>query len=117
MRYKSISLDYLKMMAGKDSAMEKTMLSMLINDLDTQIPKLSSAIQRTNWSSIQTISHHLKSSFAFVGNGTLSNSIKIIEQTSKSSQSLALVEQHMTNITQLLPHVKEELRDALAKQK
>ena len=113
MTFRYISLEYMTLMADNDTELKSEMISMLIEDLATQIPKLELAIQQKDWSSIKAISHHLKSSFVFVGNEQLSTSIKRIESIAPSSVSLPNINQEIVHIKQLLPLVKEELNSAL----
>jgi HPt (histidine-containing phosphotransfer) domain-containing protein len=117
MNFNYISLDYMTLMANDDLELKKTMLEMLIEDLATQVPKLNAAILQTDWPSMKSIGHYLKSSFVFVGNEELSIAIKTIDHHATSRTSMPIIKQQMAKITQLLPFVKKELNSALTQLK
>lgn len=113
MDYKHIDLAYLRLMSAGSTAAEEEMLKLLLTDLSEQLPKLEAAIEKTQWEAIKHISHHLKSSFSFVGNDQLLSAIRAVEQLAERQEAYDEIARSWLLIKEVIPEVQAELKRAL----
>jgi len=115
MNYQYIHLDYLELMAAGDHNTRQQLLQMLITDLESSIPGLRVFWEQQDWQGMQELSHHLKSSFPFVGNERIAEANRQLELELREGGGLSQVDQLLLEIEGLLPKVLEELGEELGK--
>ena len=84
----SIDLSYMDMMADGDNDMKKIMLELLFEEPVQEIESMYPMLKSEDWDSIERVSHKMKSTLAFVGNDTLTETNKKIEHNSKNRVNL-----------------------------
>lgn len=68
MNYQHICLDYLESMTGGDTELRYTLLNLVKQEVEEAVPTMKTALKDKDWHTLQTISHKLKATLAFVGN-------------------------------------------------
>ena len=104
-----INLAYLELMSDGDEDMKQTMIDMLLEELPTEMEKMALLIQEENWAELREVSHKMKSTLAFVGNPTLTDTNQRIEDISKSENGLAELPTLMAKLAATYPHALAEL--------
>ncbi len=77
-----IDLSYMDLMADGDNDMKKVMLELLFDEPVEEIKSMYGLNKNQDWDSLKKVSHKMKSTLAFVGNDTITNVNKEIEQIS-----------------------------------
>ena len=95
-----INLEYMNLMADGDEDMKKTMLEMLLDELPAEIAKIVNLSTSGDLKTLKAVSHKLKSTLAFVGNETLN-------QTNKNIENIAIEEGDI----QLLQNMAKAMQD------
>lgn len=113
--YQFINLDYLELMSDGDDSMKKVLLEMLIAELPDEIVKMRSLQQSSNWEELSSVSHKMKSTLSYVGNETMTESNKTIEQNTKNNASLDEVAILMDKLEKNLDRVMTELKIELTR--
>jgi len=91
-----INLDYMDMMADGDVDMKKTMLEMLLEEIPVELTKMREVAQANNWGQLSSVSHKMKSTLSFVGNDTMTNANKELEQIGKTQEGTEKVNELIT---------------------
>ena len=113
--YKYINLDYLEMMSDGDDSMKKTMLEMLLEELPLEFGKMTELLEQENWETLNSVSHKMKSTLAFVGNEEMTNANKQIELMAKSDPSTESLKDLINSLERLCPMVISELEEEFSK--
>ena len=113
--YQFINLDYLELMSDGDDSMKKVLLEMLIAELPDEIVKMRSLQQSSNWEELCSVSHKMKSTLSYVGNETMTETNKTIEQNTKNNASLDEVAILMDKLEKNLDRVMTELKIELTR--
>lgn len=113
--YQFINLDYLELMSDGDDSMKKVLLEMLIEELPEEIVKMRSLEQVSNWSELSSVSHKMKSTLSYVGNETMTDANKTIEQNTKDADGLSEVPRLMKSLETNLERVMTELKIELTR--
>jgi len=103
------NLEYLKLMTGGDTEMEKTMLEMLMIELPDEFEKMKALHSAGDWDQLTKVSHKMKSTLAFIGNDIMTNANARIEKLTKAKEGLELVPELMATFENSLPDVMQEL--------
>lgn len=110
MSYQHISLGYLDTIVAGDTALRRTLLEMVHQELSNAIPEMKAAYGMRKWETLHGIVHKLKSTLAYVGNEnlTITNQqlLTLLEQKNFKADLLPLLRKY----EQLLPAVDSELR-------
>lgn len=83
-----IDLSYMDLMADGDKDMKKVMLELLFEEPVQEIQSMYQMIKNDDFSGIKKVSHKMKSTLAFVGNDTLTETNKEIEQIAKAESNV-----------------------------
>jgi HPt (histidine-containing phosphotransfer) domain-containing protein len=83
-----INLDYLKIMTDNDSAMQKVMIQMILEELPIELVKLDQHINDADWEKAHEVSHKLKSTLSFVGSSIMSELNTKIMISAKNKEEL-----------------------------
>ena len=110
-----IQLNYLDKMSGGDPNTRKEMLLMLVHELESSGPRMRSLWESQDYSSLQWLTHHLKSTFPFVGNAQLDRTNRELEQHLRQGRQLDAVGPMVDEIVATLPKVLMELKVELSK--
>lgn len=113
--YQFINLDYLELMSDGDDSMKKVLLEMLIEELPDEIVKMKELQQASNWDELSSVSHKMKSTLSYVGNDSMTEANKTIEQNTKHQTSLEDVSTLMTSLETNLDRVMTELKIELTR--
>ncbi len=113
--YKHIDLSYMDLMADGDADMKKTMLEMLLEELPSEVNKMQVLHQSSDWTTLKAVSHKLKSTLAFVGNETLTESNKSIERIAKDEEGFEELPTLLQTISQQSELAIIELRSEFSK--
>ncbi len=108
--YNYVNLDYLNMMSDGDDSMKKVMLEMLFEELPEEVAKMRSLLEAGAITELGAVSHKMKSTLAFVGNGEMTAANKEVEELAKagvmSDNFLGLIEK----LEELTPLAIAELK-------
>ena len=111
--YQFINLDYLELMSDGDNSMKKVLLEMLIEELPDEISKMRTLQEASNWSELSSVSHKMKSTLSYVGNESMTESNKTIEQVTKQNADIdgvrTLMDALETNLDRVMTELKVEL--------
>jgi HPt (histidine-containing phosphotransfer) domain-containing protein len=113
--YRHINLNYLESMSHGDVSVKKTLLEMLLKELEVEIPKMKHLINRQDWSELRETSHKMKTTLPFVGNNTMVDANLEIETRAKHKEQLEDVHQYQEVLERLCPEVLNELKKEYAK--
>lgn len=102
-------------MSHGDDSMKKTLLEMLLTELESEIPKMKSLIEEADWKTLRETSHRMKTTLPYVGNQQMLNANLEIENRAKQLRQLEQVPQFQNQLESLYPKVLEELRAEYAK--
>ena len=114
MNYQYINLDYLNLMSDGDEDMKKVMIEMLLEEVPTEVDKMSSLHEANDWTQLREVSHKLKSTLAFIGNADLTNSNQRVEDIAKSEEGIEELPTLLEKIIAIYPNALEELKTVLA---
>ena len=107
------NLDYLLLMSDGDEEMVQTMLGMLLDELPEEFNKMVYLHQAQKWEELAKVCHKMKSTLAFVGNEKMTQANRNIELAAKSSKNLENLPGYFEEMSSLLPHVLQALKDAM----
>ncbi len=113
--FEHIALEYLETITGGDVETRKTILNMLLDDLETLCPKLSLFTEARNWEELEKIAHKLKSSLAFAGNENLTRSNEIILENSRLKKGLEALPMEVAKMEAITPLVIAEIKEELSR--
>lgn len=82
--YQFLNLDYLDMMADGDDDMKATMIEMLVEEIPEEMEKMKQLYADTDWNELREVSHKMKSTLGFVGNGAMTAANGEIEDIAKT---------------------------------
>ncbi|MFK8101524.1 MAG: Hpt domain-containing protein [Saprospiraceae bacterium] len=105
-----IDLSYLNLMSDGDDSMKKVMLEMLFEELPTEINAMRALLDGANWQELGSVSHKMKSTLSFVGNESMTEANKNIEENVKAERELNAIPAHIETLENMLPQVMEELK-------
>ncbi|MEM8528672.1 MAG: Hpt domain-containing protein, partial [Bacteroidota bacterium] len=88
LNHRYINLSYLDLMADDDLKMKKLMLEMLLKEIPSELKRMSQLYRQHNWSDLRRASHKMTTTLSFVGNPTLSNANRSIENIAKREEDL-----------------------------
>ncbi len=111
--YQHITLEYLETITGGDRETGKTILNMLLSDLEVLCPKLYQLTQANDWEEVEKIAHKLKSSLAFAGNDNLARSNEIVLEDSRLKQNLERIPLEVDKMAAIIPLVITEINEEL----
>jgi HPt (histidine-containing phosphotransfer) domain-containing protein len=100
-------------MADHDADMVQTMLTMLLEELPSEMGKISALCEAENWDELTGVSHKMKSTLAFVGNEAMTTANKELERITKYKQGLHLAPGLVATLEMHLPSVMQELQRKL----
>lgn len=83
-----IDLAYLDLMSDGDLDMKRMMLELLFEEPKEEIQKMKRLCTASDWEELSKVSHKMKSTLAFVGNETLTQTNKQVEQAAKTQTDL-----------------------------
>lgn len=112
---KYIDLSYLELMSDGDAEMKKLMLELLFEEPLEEIKKMQRLQLEGNWEELSSVSHKMKSTLAFVGNDTLTEVNKKIEQSAKEVIDLDKLPLLLTTLEELFHKALAELKKEHAK--
>lgn len=110
--FQHINLEYLETMTGGDAEMMNQMLTMLIDEIPTEIVKMQESIALKDWEEIFQLSHKLKTTLAFIGNNDMTSLNKTIEHCSRNRVELKDIPPMVEQLSGLSKPVLEELKIA-----
>ena len=108
--YQHINLEYLETMTGGDTEMMNQMLTMLIDEIPTEIIKMQESIVLQDWEEIFQLSHKLKTTLAFIGNADMISLIKTIEHCSRNRVELTDIPPMVEQLSDLSKPILGELK-------
>ncbi len=112
---KLIDLSYMDMMADGDDDMKKMMLELLFEEPLQEIKSMYKLVRNSDLDSLGKVSHKMKSTLAFVGNDTLTNTNKEIERISKFNQDTDKLPDLVKTLDTLYQQALVELKSEHAK--
>ncbi len=110
--YQHINLEYLETMTGGDAEMMNQMLTMLIDEIPTEIIKMQESVVLKDWEEIFQLSHKLKTTLAFIGNADMTSLIKTIEHCSRNRVELKDIPPMVEQLSDLSKPILVELKMA-----
>jgi len=110
MSYQHINLDYLNLMSDGDDDMKKVMIEMLLEEVPGEVDKMNTFHQEANWKQLREVSHKLKSTLAFIGNDTLTNTNQQVEDIAKEANGVEKLPELLNTISSLYPAALAELK-------
>jgi PAS domain S-box-containing protein len=110
-----IDLSYMELMADGDDDMKKVMLELLFEEPVEEIKMMHTFVQRKDWSSLKNVSHKMKSTLAFVGNDTLTETNKAIEKSAMEETNLDKLPELVLKLDKLYQAALVELKAEHAK--
>jgi HPt (histidine-containing phosphotransfer) domain-containing protein len=108
-----INLDYLETMTEGDTDMLRTMLDMIVGELQNEIPKMSAHFEAQDWEGLRQVSHKFKSTLGFVGNELMTEVNREIEEIARTSGQFDKVPALLQILAELQPDVVQELQTAM----
>lgn len=112
MTYQYIDLSYLKGIVGDDADTLKTMLDMLVGEVPEEIKKMQALHQKNDWEELFQVSHKMKTTLGFVGNGEMDKINKSLEHASRHKVNLDATAEMVEKLTKLSESVVKELQHA-----
>ena len=88
--FQFIDLSYLDLMADGDDDMKQTMIEMLLDEVPTEMEKMTDLHQSEDWKELREVSHKMKSTLSFIGNSAMTEANKTVENIAKSQEGLDL---------------------------
>ncbi len=110
-KYQFIDLSYLDLMSDGDIDMKSMMLNMLQEEIPVEIKKMSTLEKEKDWNQLSKVSHKMKSTLAFVGNATMIETNKEIEEIAKSEKNTNRLSALLDKLIELYPQVLTELEE------
>lgn len=111
----TIDLSYMELMADGDNDMKKIMLELLFDEPLQEIQAMYQMVKNDDWDGIRKASHKMKSTLAFVGNDSLTQTNKEIEDISKQEVGVEKLPQLVKMLDKLYQAVLVELKAEHAK--
>ena len=113
MNYQHINLDYLDLMSDGDDDMKKVMIEMLLEEVPAEVSKMNELHEASDWNQLREVSHKLKSTLAFIGNPTLTDTNQKVEDIAKLAQGVEELPALLEIINSTYPNALEELKTVL----
>ncbi len=110
--YQHINLEYLETMTGGDAEMMNQMLTMLIDEIPSEIIKMQESVVLKDWEEIFQLSHKLKTTLAFIGNDDMTSLNKTIEHCSRNRVELKDIPPMVEQLSDLSKPTLLELKKA-----
>ncbi len=112
--YNYIDFSYLKSISGGDAETERTILQMLLTDMEQLCPMLRSNFESSKIEEVEKVAHKLKTSLAFSGNTEIMESNDAVLEIARTQRELDKVPTLISKIEELTPLIIQELHQALA---
>jgi HPt (histidine-containing phosphotransfer) domain-containing protein len=110
--YANINLEYLETMTDGDADMMKTMLEMLLVEIPEEFEKMKVALKAKNWEELFQLSHKMKTTLSFIGNSTMIEINKVLEDNTRHRTDLASVPTLVKTLLELSLHAVADLQRA-----
>jgi HPt (histidine-containing phosphotransfer) domain-containing protein len=110
--YANINLEYLETMTDGDADMMKTMLEMLLVEIPEEFEKMKVALKAKNWEELFQLSHKMKTTLSFIGNSTMIEINKVLEDNTRHRTDLASVPTLVKTLLELSSHAIADLERA-----
>jgi HPt (histidine-containing phosphotransfer) domain-containing protein len=110
--FANINLEYLETMTDGDSEMMKTMLEMLLVEIPEEFEKMDVALAAKDWNEMFQLSHKMKTTLSFIGNSTMIEINKVLEDNTRHRTDLAAVPTLLKSLTELSIHAVADLQRA-----
>lgn len=114
MDFKYINLDYLNLMSDGDDDMKKVMIEMLLEEVPAEVAKLNQMHEAADWKELREVSHKLKSTLSFIGNPTMTEANKRVEDIAKAVDGIEELPSLLEAITAAYPAALSELKMAFS---
>jgi len=111
--FQHINLTYLEQMTEGDRMLEREMLTVLVKELQTEIPKLRALQVAGRWRELGEVSHRLKTSLAYAGDGALSKINAEIEALASAGAGVEKLPGLLDRLEAAAPAVVAELQTAI----
>ena len=111
--YKYIEFGYLESISGGDKDTERTILQMLLVDMEQLCPMLRGHYTSGDYEELEKVSHKLKSSLAFSGNEQIIKSNDELLEIARTQVHLEQAPALITTIEDLAPLIIQELQQEL----
>lgn len=112
---KHIDLSYMDLMSDGDMDMKKMMLELLFDEPMEEIKKMRRLSQEGDYDELHAVSHKMKSTLAFVGNDTLTDTNKEIETIAKNQSDTGKLLEMVDLLEEEFGKALVELRSVHAK--
>lgn len=114
MDFTHLNLDYLNLMTDGDADMRLVMLSMLCEEIPTEMAKMQACFEKNDLDELKEVAHKMKSTLAFIGNDALTEANRAIEFIARGEGNPDELATHFSTLGEHLPGVLEELSVAAA---
>jgi HPt (histidine-containing phosphotransfer) domain-containing protein len=111
--FANINLEYLETMTDSDSEMMKTMLEMLLVEIPEELQKMKAALDASDWYELFQLSHKMKTTLSFIGNSTMIEINKVLEDNTRHKTDLPAVPTLVRTLTELAQPALIDLQTAL----
>lgn len=108
-----IELSYLQSISGGDAETEKTILKMLLDDMEQLCPLLRIHLEAKNIEELEKVAHKLKSSLAFSGNEQLMKANDQVLEIARTQERVDRTSALISQIEELTPLIIQELQKKL----
>lgn len=108
-----IELSYLQSISGGDAETEKTILKMLLDDMEQLCPLLRIHLEAMNIEELEKVAHKLKSSLAFSGNEQLMKANDEVLEIARTREKVDSASALISKIEELTPLIIQELQKKL----
>lgn len=105
-----IDLSYMDLMSDGDVDMKRMMLELLFDEPKEEIQKMKRLCTAADWDELSKVSHKMKSTLAFVGNDTLTQTNKQVEQAAKTQTDLDQISAWLDTLEDLFGKALVELK-------
>lgn len=112
--YTYIDFSYLRSISGGDAETERTILQMLLTDMEQLCPMLRSHFEASQMEEMEKVAHKLKTSLAFSGNVEIMECNDVVLEIARTQNELDKVPAMIGKIEELTPLIIQELHQALA---
>ncbi|MBX2875914.1 MAG: Hpt domain-containing protein [Saprospiraceae bacterium] len=113
--YKYVDLSYLESISGGDAETEKTILQMLLADMEQLCPMLRTHFEAPQMEELEKVAHKLKTSLAFSGNPDIMKSNDEVLEIARTQNEMDRVPTLIARIEELTPLIIQELHQVLAR--
>lgn len=113
--YNYIDLSYLESISGGDTETEKTILHMLLTDMEQLCPMLRTHFEARKMDELEKVAHKLRTSLAFSGNPEIMKSNNEVLELARTHNELDRVPALITKVEELTPLIIQELHQVLAR--